>query len=447
MPDPPPPLAPTPVLEARRHRRQRAALERARRKHDKFVVPQGPEPIHYPHDHHDDDVPEPPKTKHVEVLPEGPIHDDPNDRIIVGEWIDGDGEEVLYEESEFWGEFNFRDTILEQLDRYWVYLARMRKHDSDAYGFYKEMGATLLPYARTDTTTDKPHHIEKVRDVKEYKRAIALTPYFKQTWPAFGCCAFGTNPRDEKAENIQIDGGYVGRPKFLYFRKIEKFPWDVQPVRGGKKYVLTVWWDRIVGVRGHKYKWGRPMEFAVHISDDGERIRILKTREGRQWWDWRIPYEYQKWAKSHGLDAQTHLSHLFCNTIKDIEYAQLSMLRIEVSKGELTAVFGLSAKRTAYFFQDRDIVLNHAGRKKRVFHMVRPHVRKDGTPVPTQFRGLRDFTWAGYEVHISVPGRDHFVPLEFNVPSIWDIGRRRKGMITEPELGKNLKEQMRRGLK
>ena len=218
-------------------------------------------------------------------------------------------------------------------------------------------------------------------------------------------------------------------------------------MRGGKKYVLTVWWDRVIGVKGYKYKWGRPMEFAVHISDDGERIRILKSRNGRQWWDWRIPYEYQRWAKAHGLDAQTHLSYLFCSAVKDIEYAQLSILRIEVSKGNLTAVFGLSVRRTAYFFQDRDIVLNDAGRKKRIFHMVRPHVRKDGTPVPTQFRGLRKFTWAGYEVYISVPGRDHFVPLEFNVPSIWNMGRKRKGMIGEPELGKELKNQMRQGLK
>ena len=447
--EPPPPLAaPTPLLEARRHRRARAALERARRKHDKWVQPQGPEPTHYTHEHDEDDHPaEPPVTKHEEPLPEGPIYDDLNDRIIVGEWLEGDGEEVLYEQFEFWGEFNFRDTILEQLDRYWVYLARMRKHDPDAYGFYKQMGATLLPYARTDTIADKPHHLEKVKDIKEYKRGIVLTPYFKQTWPAFGCCAFGTNPRDEKAETIQIDGGYIGRPKFLYFRKIEKFPWDVQPVHGGKKYVLTVWWDRIVGVRGHRYKWGRPMEFAVHISDDGERIRILKTRKDRQWWDWQIPYEYKRWAKAHGLDAQTHLSHLFCQAVKDIEYAQLSMLRIEVSKGDLTAVFGLNHKRIAYFFQDRDIVLNDAGRKKRIFHMVRPHMRKDGTQVPTQFRGMREFTWAGYKVYISVPGRDHFVPLEFNVPALWNIGRKRKGTISEAELGKELREKMHRGLK
>ena len=200
---------------SRRQRRRRAALERARRKHDKFVTPQGPEPTHYSHEHDDeDDHPaEPPVTKHEEPLPDGPIHDDPNDRIIAGEWLKGDGEEVLYEESEFYGEFNFRDTILEQLDRYWVYLARMRKYDPDAYGFYKEMGATLLPYANTESFSDKPEPVKKVKNVEKYKRNITLTPYFKQTWPAFGCCAFGTNPRDEKAESLPTEGGYVNRPK------------------------------------------------------------------------------------------------------------------------------------------------------------------------------------------------------------------------------------------
>lgn len=452
---PPPEQAPVaPQLSLNRHeRRQRAAFERARRKHDKFVTPLGPEPVHYPREHHDDDddVSEPPLTKHEEPLPAGPIHDDPNDRIIADEWLEGDGEMVLYEEAEFFGQFNFRDTILEQLDRYWVYLSRMRKGDPDAYEFYKQIGATLVPYSTTNSVTDKPKPQQKIKNIKRYKEQIVLTPWFKEHWPVFGCCAFGTNPRDEKRETTRLDSkhgsGYLSCPKFLYFRRIERFPWTVQPVRGGKCYVLTVWWDRVEAVKGHKYKWGRPMEFPVHISDDGKRIRVLKTRKDgdgktRSWWDWRIPHDYERWAKQYGLDAQTHLGHLFCDVTRDIENTGLSMLRVEVTKGDMTAVFGLDPRRTGYFFQDRDIVLNENGRKRRVFHMVRPFVDKKGVAHPTSFRGMREFTWAGYSVFISVPGRDHFMLDEFNLPMHYNRHEVKEKTVSEGQLAATLREQL-----
>ena len=71
-------------------------------------------------------------------------------------------EEVLVEESELYGEFNFRDTILGQLDRYWVYLERMRKHDPDSYGFYKQLGATLVPHAMHGCYQDEERDLSQV---------------------------------------------------------------------------------------------------------------------------------------------------------------------------------------------------------------------------------------------------------------------------------------------
>lgn len=435
--DIPPPPAETPTKMNRHNRR---VYERARRRHDKFVQPQGPQPLRQTQPSSEPK----PKTKPIKITAPEERPNDPNDRLIVDEWLEGDGEDVLYEESEFWGEFNFRDTILDQLDRYWVYLERMQKHDPDAYGFYKQLGATLVPYAASQSWSDKPKMPEKIEDLVNFKRRIKLSPWFRQQWPAFGCCAYGTNPRDEKRELIKLpDGHTVCTPKFMYFRRVKNFPWTVQPVRNGKLYMLTIWWDRVEKLERSRVKWGRPQEFALQISDDGERIRVLKTRtrddgEIGPWWDWQLPHEYKRWAKHYGLDVQTHLSNIFCNAVQDVEQAAYSMLRVEVSKGDLTAVFGLSPRRTGYFFQDRDIVLNEAGIKKRVFHMVRPHVRKDGTRVATHFRGLREFTWAGYRVWISIPGRDHILPTEFNVPLIHTT-RNRKGVISEPEIGKRLK--------
>jgi hypothetical protein len=447
----PPPQPPPDEQQLNRAARRKAdhdrrKYEKARRKHDKFVEPQGPQPIKQERDALPAAKPEP----KPELVAVEDVLDDPNDRIIVDEWLEGDGEEVLYEPAEFYGEFNFRDTILEQLDRYWVYLERMRRHDPGAYGFYKTLGATLVPYAATDTFSVTPHepHKYKAEEIERYKAQIKLSSWFKQHWPAFGCCAFGTNPREEEREQKKLDSGYyMSCPKFLYFRRVMNMPWTVQPVRGGKLYMMTVWWDRVAGVERHRYKWGRPHEFPIQISDDGERIRILKTRtrsdgDVRPWWDWRIPYAYSNWSKQYGLDAQTFLGRLFTDTARDVELAAYSMLRVEVTKGDLTAVFGLNPHRTPYFFQDRDIELTESGRKRRVFHMVRPFVDKNGVAHPTQFRGLRDFRWAGYDVHISVPGRDHFIPLEISKPLIGFDMPRPKDALSEPEVAKLIKQKM-----
>lgn len=432
------------------NRQERRAFERARRRHDRFVIPQGPAPA---------------KRKRLEraasIKPDPqpaaePPHQggavDPNDTLIVDEWLEGDNEEVLYEEAELYGEFNFRDSILDQLDLYWVYLRRMQKHDRDAYGLYRQLGATLIPYIASGSMSDKPHEIEKVKDLEAYKQGIRLPDWFRQHWPTFGCVAHGTNPRDEASGSVRDENGYyMMSPKFTYYQRIKKQPWDVQPVHGGKNYILTMWWDSARPMGKHSMKWGRPTEFPVNIADDGS-VRILKTRRRtngsyRKAWDWRIPHEYQRWSELYGVDPQLHLGHIFCDTVHHVEFAGYSMLRVEVyhPKEDLVAVFGLNPRRTPYFFQDRDIVLTENGVKRPIFHMVRPYTRKDGTKVPTQFRGLRDFVWAGYRVKITVPGRDHFLLGEIDIEAVRTESHSEK-MLDGEQFGRRLKGYMDSGL-
>src|SRR5262249_23276229 len=160
------------------------------------------------------------------------------------------------------------------------------------------------------------------------------------------------------------------------FCRVSNKPWFVQPFRGGKLYLVTVWWDR----PDKKWmKWGVPNSFPIWISDDGERLRALKTREKpsgsiRPENDWRIPNEYEEWAKRYGLTAQLKLTHLFAHAARDFEEAHYGTCRVEVSKGDLTAVFTIEPHRVPYFFKDRDITLNKEGRKERVFHVVRAHM-------------------------------------------------------------------------
>jgi hypothetical protein len=204
-----------------------------------WVIPGGAEPVKYDHAEHIASLQDLPIK---EEQPPPPIQDDltpefdPNiDSLIVGEWVEGDNKpHVLFEESEFYGGFNFRDTILKQLARYWVYIERMKKNDPGAYGFYKRLGATLLPYSATGANR-KHEYFKKYEGeaLEKFKAGIFLTPWFKKWWPAFGCICIGINPLDEEHE-IKDMGGKMWTPKFAYFIRLANVPWYVQPIKGGK---------------------------------------------------------------------------------------------------------------------------------------------------------------------------------------------------------------------
>jgi hypothetical protein len=290
---------------------------------------------------------------------------------------------------------------------------------------------------------------------------------------------YGANTVTEQFELMQTEeerkAGHkssVWMPKFMYFTKYEAPPPEIQPMSGGDVYKLTVWWDRPhdKDYTGSLKKGGAPMEFAVFISSDGEKIQVLKMidttmvsirhkRSGAHQVRgemftipqraWHIPSEFERWAKQHDLDPELHLSHLFCEAVKHQEWAAYSMVRVAVTKGDMTAIFGLNANRTGYFFQDRDVEVGPTGYRKRVFHIVRAHERHlpgKVTPIKIHFRGEREFEWAGYHVKITVPGLDHFLPSEVDVgvtDGYWqepDVS-----YVDSPEFGKILKDKMNAG--
>jgi hypothetical protein len=284
-----------------------------------------------------------------------------------------------------------------------------------------------------------------------------LPTRFNKLRPGFGCFAYGIDPITEREEMREVppelndkcvDNKHsksktkIWSPKFMYFVKYKEPPPEVQPMRkgGGDFYKMTIWWDRPQDPdpRIQKRKGGAPTDFFVYINADGSEIRVLRVLETAYHYaprkrkhngrkpngvtviperGWHIPDEYESWARSHGIDVQTHLSHMFCDAARKIENQELSsMIRVAASKEDMTASFGVDIRRTAYFFKDRDIALTDTGTRRKVFHLVRPHVRGDGTVVKMHFRGEREFTWAGYDVKITVPGRDHLLLQEFTVP-------------------------------
>lgn len=434
-------------------------FEKQRLKHDKFVTPNGELPKREPKPR--------PITQEVKpripkpdiepaIEPASSILDQTDLGIYLAEPHHEDKKKVLYKLEEALGEFNFRDTILQQLDRYFFYLKRMKKHDRETYGLYRQVGATILPYLATGAWN---RSAEPDPDPDKDKPIPPLPAWFNAQRPGFGCFAYGTDPETEKFEQTWNNSDRpkieMWVPKFMYFVKYELPPPGVQPIAGGDIYSLTIWWDR----PGKKCKHGIPQSLPIFISRDGKTVRALKmlktdwisirSKRGRfsvPSRQWHIPKDYRQWAKQHEEEVHHFLTRLFIESIAQSENSHMSMTRIAVTKDRMTAVFSVNIRRTAYFFQDRDISVTQSGTRKPVFHLVRPHVRKDGTTVKMHFRGIRDFTWAGYDVHISVPGLDHADINQFEIGVVDEAGLEDKaGMITLEQLGTELADHIRRG--
>jgi hypothetical protein len=156
-----------------------------------------------------------------------------------------------------------------------------------------------------------------------------------------------------------------------------------------------------------------------------EPVKIASKKEPGG--SFRIPFKHWGYATEYvsgacgrtDMSPEDYLRRVFLEAALMYESASLgSMVRITATKGKLTATFGVDVKRMSYFFRDRDVVLNAKGSTARIFHIVRAHVRKNGTAVPMHFRGLKAFEWAGQKINITVPGRDHFHLSEFDVAHV-----------------------------
>ena len=419
------------------------------------------------------------------------------------------------DDPEQWGQYYFRDTILDQLDTYWIYLKRMRRGDRDSYNLLRQTGIQLMPHAATRS-------FDKWRD-----GSPELSPWWHNNRPSFGAIAYGFDDVTEEAERmvtaeladpncegnhpefsarhhrqserlgdglhhrpvmlvktpVKYDRKEVARPRaiwtprFLYFSKFASPAAEFEHVEGnGDTYRLTVYWDRCDKHTPKHIKSNRaggvPQEYGLWIERGSGRICVLKSKLHSKIWlrwcrgprggkleqadvtfvttQWSVPDRYLRWAHQgpNHAEPEDYLRRMFIEAAAMFELAALgSMIRVAVSKNNLTAAFGVEIKRTPYFFKDRDVVLNDSGTKKRIFHIVRPHVRANGDEVPMHFRGLKNFKWANYDVAITVPGRDHFILPEFDV-GFEQSSKRRRGRddVYSEELGRMLNGYIKTGM-
>ena len=345
----------------------------------------------------------------------------------------------LRPQSEDTGVFYFRGALLDRLDVYFRAIARMKRAHRDAYNLYTQIGGTMIPENTLGAAYQLP--------------AFWHTPKDR---PAFGCVHLG-----------HADVNHDCMLQMMYFEKMSDPGVEVERAPGADVYEVSAYlddlapdaMDRVNKVRSKKWRrWlqhcGCVFQFWIAVGPNGEMwpLKTLQTewkhityragtgRYGKtrkeKFGDsipqkhWAYPANLRWWWKEYHENAIERndkfpdtLEEWACSTLRLIaNYAQSAELGVRISvenEHQHHAVFALDWKRTSYFFKDRDTVLTPKGKPARIFHIVKPHLRKkaDGTEsaVHLHFRGLRRFKWGNYNVHITVPGLHHIPLTDFTV--------------------------------
>jgi hypothetical protein len=219
------------------------------------------------------------------------------------------------ENLEEYGQYYFRDQILDQLDQYFVYIKRLKQRAPDDYELHRRLGIHVVP-GQTIQHFDTGR-FEGTMD--------ELDAWWKENRPSFGAVAYGIDRGSVDVERVRnvgappeewkewdkhkdespdrgkhrIAGIFGSRekikgmngaayrssaiwvPKFLIFAKYAKTPAHVQRVVDGDVYSLTVYWDRLDHYskkwqKTHGKKGGVPQEYAVCVEKATGKVRVLK---------------------------------------------------------------------------------------------------------------------------------------------------------------------------
>lgn len=357
------------------------------------------------------------------------------------------------------GRFYFKDDVLDQLDYYFAAIKRFKRTRDDFYDLISQIGVNLAP--------DRMYEIDDDDDDDfKFPDTVKVEPWFAQTLPAFGAAAMGTLKKVREYETRKA----IIHPRFLYFTRYHKrgVPITIQPSTGGAIYVIGMFYDQ-TGIKspGRKERRGLAMtviEMPVLVMPDGG-IVALKSRNvyplqfprkkhgGDPFYnrasrcEWGFPQVLKDWAAEHKTTVEKYMCYRFAATAFNHGRLNSSMIRVSVKKDGLAAVMNVDMERTPYFFKDRDAVILD-GIKKRIFHIVRPHERVIGdktADVHMHFRGLREFTWNGYSVTITVPGRDHsdWAHADFAAyDDLSDKGRKLKRFYNMRQVGEKAAKNM-----
>jgi hypothetical protein len=299
--------------------------------------------------------------------------------------------------------WTFRSVILDRLEEYFVGMRRLKRHDPTAYALYSRVGFAIPP---EEFAVDCPAPKDRV---------------------SFGGCSMA-RVKDEEDSMI---------PSFFYFRKLTHLH-HVQAAIGDI-YELTALYDDRTIAGQYRASLSVPLTLHLCIAPDGT-IRVLKEqrrtyqriftgrKRGRRGEvelskvEWRYPaWAYKLTVKDSDRTALDLAPELLRMALSTYARTRRRMV-IQVRHGSCRAAFGIDLSRAPYFFRDRESdVLAADGKRKRIFHSVVAHDRllasDRTTRVKAHYRGLRNFTWNGYGVHIVLPSNKRV--LDFPTPGTY----------------------------
>ena len=304
--------------------------------------------------------------------------------------------------------FSLKRDVLDNLERYQMYIKRLKHADPKAYIQYRRLGAYIIP-------PDGEANLNR------------LEPGFLKAMPSFFAIMINKeSPREDPEENRGIS------PRFCYFQRYDKTPYGIEHTNG-LIYVATIYYDD--SKVWAQWSTGTLFHCAISVVPDGtvQALRMLKTetqvlrhRSGH-WRGRDTTISHQRWGLPNA-DWQEKYKDGSSLSVKLVNVFHLganfwlhcacsSMIRITANKDNVTMPFVIQPTDVPAFFSDRDLVVNQNGRKKRVFHMVRTHPRVGSKGVRMHFRGLRQFRWNNYDIAITVPGYTNVDIADLSIPA------------------------------
>lgn len=301
------------------------------------------------------------------------------------------------------GEFSFKDGVLDKLPRYFKYVDLMRKVDPDAYALFSRIGASVLPSEKVIIAVDCD---------------VAGKYYEARDIPAFGCVYLHKDD-DPSVDRIGAD--------FMWWTKLNPGPLIGVEAAEGEIYCVTALYH-------DEDKLAQPVTFHVAVpSIAGARVLKEYTTHVNNMYDhksqvdrrsYAIPrreWSYPSGLRMVSIDNQKAKPadvgrHIFAIAITAV-MSRRRGFQVRVAHAGRYAVFNIDDHAAPKFFADREVQVNENGRAKRIFHFVPGYQKTNGKFVAGHTKGLREFDWNGYSVHIGKPDFDFHNPDGLTAPA------------------------------
>lgn len=323
--------------------------------------------------------------------------------------ITGDRPEHYYGDKEK-GHWIHLEDVLQQIELYASMVSTLKRVNADMYTWYRRFGAHITP-------SETLYQIGGLDDT------------FLHTQPASGMIFMPScyNPEEDD----------YNEPVFVAFDKkdlrtvVKKEKVLIQPTNNAIYRVTLI-------IKSTIRRDPIGFSFFVSVSDSGD-VCPLKERSGAYGCPsfefsntpgWDYPHDMRLFYNLHAGERKRKgkatepidewATGIFAIVANGFSRAsQTTQVRVHTKKGVVN--LGVPLGRCPTFFKNRDIHVASDGRKKRIYHFVRAHTRNmpDGRvqQVKSHYRGVRRFSWSGYEVTITTPDRQ-MAPDTWTLPSV-----------------------------